>query len=80
MLMMMWEDKNDYVIYKNIPDNLTALIYCAVKERKGFWQKCPMFSLVSSQEIEVLDIFIDIKQKRLQAWLELNLSCRTLNS
>lgn len=80
MLMMMWEDKNDYVIYKNIPDNLTALIYCAVKERKGFWRKCPMFYLVSSQEIEVLDIFIDIKQKRLQAWLELNLSCRKLNS
>lgn len=80
MLMMVWEDKSDYVINKNIPDNFTALIYSVVKERKGFWRKCQMFSSVSSQEIEVWDNFIDIKQKRLQAWLELNLSPCKLDS
>lgn len=53
-LKMMWEDKNDYMTFKNILDNFTTLIYSVVKELKGFWRKYQMFSSVSSQEIEVL--------------------------
>lgn len=65
LMMMMWEDKNDYAVYKNIPDNFTALIYSVLEERKGFWRKCHMFSLVSSQEIEVLGQFYRHKTEKI---------------
>lgn len=72
MLMMMWEDKNDYVVYKNIPDNFTALIYSVLAERKGFWRQCHLFSSVSSQEIEVLGQFYRHKTEKIAglAWVK----------
>lgn len=55
---MMWEDKNDYMIYKKILDNFTALNYFVAKGRKKFWRKYQMFSSVLSQETEVSEQFL----------------------